>query len=320
MANEARFRTVAEGKAPVAEGEQRAERPWRLAVVVKNTTNAAYRSALKAGEDAGQRYGLEILPLAPQQPDDLAEQNALLADLIEHRRVDGIVVTPVNAQAQATLVEQANQAGIPIFNFSNLLGGGEIVTFVGSDDVAVGRQMVEWLAQTTGGRAQALLVDGIPGTPTAVQRRQGIEEALAGQPGIQVLASQPGYYDRTRAAAVAADLLAAHPSADTLLALNDEMALGALDTLAATGRAEALRVVGVNGTPDGLRAIENGALAATVDYALYPMVRRSVELAVRFLNGERLTLSEQRVLLPTAVIDRTNIQAAIAERQAWGLM
>ena len=81
---------------------------------------------------------------------------------------------------------------------------------------------------------------------------------------------------------------------------------------------EGVIVTGVNGTPEGLLAVQDGRLAITVDYALYSMTQLSIELAVRNLNGERLP--KQEFYLDADVIDAANVETFIAQRRAWGIM
>jgi ribose transport system substrate-binding protein len=294
-----------------------ADRRFNLAIVVKNLTNPAYVTALKAADDAALRYGLTVTKHAPETPDSTDEQSALIERLIDDPEVDGIVFTPVDTKGQVPLLERAREAGKALYNFSNMVEGGEIVSFVGCDDLAIGHKQVEWLAGQTS-EARILLLEGAPGVPTGLMRLQGATEELAKHEGLRVLASERANMSRQTATDITPRLLEAHPEADTLLALNDEMALGAISVLEAAGRLEGFRVLGVNGTPDGLLAIKAGKLDATVDYALYAIVTRTMELAVRHLNGERI--DEQMVMLPVRVFDSTNIDEAIAERQAWGVM
>jgi ribose transport system substrate-binding protein len=128
---------------------------------------------------------------------------------------------------------------------------------------------------------------------------------------------EPAYYDRMRAHDLVLLWLTTHSEIDAIVALNDEMALGVIEALESLEH-EGVIVTGVNGTPDGLLAVQDGRLAITVDYALYSMTQLSIELAVRNLNGERLP--QQEFFLDAAVIDAANVDTFIAQRRTWGIM
>jgi ribose transport system substrate-binding protein len=305
-------------KAPLPETDLRADRAYKIAVLLKNYVNPAYRTAVKAGSDAAARYGFEVTPMWPETPDDLAEQNALFRNILDAGTYDALVFTPVDPEAQIPLFERANEEQLSLFNISNIVDGGAIVAFVGCDDAAIGRKLIEWLAQASGGQASILLLEGSPSAPTARLRLKGVHEQLAEHRDLILLANRVANFDRRQAAEVTAELLPDYPNADTIVALNDEMALGAIATLEREGKLADFRVLGVNGTPEGLKAVQAGKLAATVDYALYAITYKAMELAVRYLNGERL--EEQLVLLPTPIYDATNIGEAVRQRQLWGVM
>jgi ribose transport system substrate-binding protein len=298
--------------------ELRADRPYRIALVVKNRTNPAYVSAMKSGDDASARYGIEVAHHVPVKPDDLDQQNALMRGVIEGGALDAMAFTPVDADAQVELIEQANRAGLPLFNFSNQMPRGEVVSFVGSDDVAIGRHIIDWLARTTSGSAKLAVISGSPQTPTARDRLRGVQQALTQHAGLVLLAEESANYDRLKAQMLADKFLTEHPDLEWIVALNDDMALGAALAVAIEGKQADVRITGVNGIPEGLIAVKDGRLAASVDYALYSIAGLSIELAVRYLNGERLP--QRSYLLPTPVIDGSNVDELIAQRRGWGIM
>src|SRR5687767_11389583 len=109
-------------KPPVPESDLKADRPYRVALVVKNRVNPAYLSAMKAGDDAAARYGIEVQHFVPATPDDLEQQNAQLAEVLDGG-FDAVLATTVDADAQAGVFKRFNAAGLPIHNFSNAVAG-----------------------------------------------------------------------------------------------------------------------------------------------------------------------------------------------------
>ena len=194
-------------KPPVPEEALKADRPYRIALVVKNRVNPAYIAAMKAGSVAAERYGIEVANFVPEIMDDLEQQSAHLASVIDSGAYHGLVFTPVDAEKQVPLIERANQAGLPVYNISNLMAGGAIVSFTGSDDVAIGRQAIEWLAGLTGGEARLGVITGSATAPTARDRAQGVSEALAQHPGLVRLTEESANYNRGLAKEVAARML-----------------------------------------------------------------------------------------------------------------
>src|SRR3954452_11540934 len=96
-------------KQHVPDSELQATRPYRIALVVKNRVNPAYLSAMKAGDDAAAQYGIVVEHFVPSTPDDLGQQDALL-DAVLEGSFDALLVTPVDADAQAEVFRRFNAA------------------------------------------------------------------------------------------------------------------------------------------------------------------------------------------------------------------
>ncbi|GDY53790.1 hypothetical protein SVIO_044130 [Streptomyces violaceusniger] len=83
------------------------------------------------------------------------------------------------------------------------------------------------------------------------------------------------------------NLLQGHPGIDGIFAENDEMALGAVKALGSKA-GKSVAVVGFDGTPDGLKAVANGTLAATVAQQPKELGRMVVENAVKAAKGQKI--------------------------------
>ncbi len=82
-------------------------------------------------------------------------------------------------------------------------------------------------------------------------------------PGIEVVARQPADFDRTKGLDVMTNRLQAHPDIQGVFAENDEMALGAVKALGSKA-GTSVSVIGFDGEPDGLKAVKNGTMYASV--------------------------------------------------------
>ena len=101
-----------------------------IAVFTKNRTNPAYTAARLGADRTAARLGARTMHYVPDQPDDVAEQIALVERAIGHRP-DAVVFAPVHATAMNASVRKLNAAGIPIVNYLNRLTEGKFVSFVG---------------------------------------------------------------------------------------------------------------------------------------------------------------------------------------------
>ncbi len=208
-------------------------------------------------EAAAQGVALSVTDAgsdATRQANDV--QNAIA------RSSDVIVVNPVDSDAIVPSVNAANAAGIPVIALDRAPSGGIVVTTVASDNVEGGRLAARQLARLVGA-GPVVVLEGTPGTSAARERGEGFNSEIAKFPQIQVVARQPADFDRTKALNVMSNLLQAHPDVRGVFAANDEMALGAVKALGARAGTD-VKVVGFDGTPQGLAAVDAGTINADI--------------------------------------------------------
>lgn len=273
-----------------------------VAVFTKNRTNPAYTAARLGAQRAAARLGARVLHYVPDKPDDVAEQKALVERAID-TRPDAAVFVPVHVTEMNGSVRSLNAAGIPIVNYLNRLAEGKFVTFVGSDDYRLARDVAAYLFRHIGGKGDIAVIEGVPAAVTSQERMRGFHDAITECPGIRVAASRPGDYQQETARRVMAEMLAGLPRLDGILSANDVMSLGAIEALEAAGRR--VPVIGVNALPEAITAIKAGKLLASVDFDAMKIACIATEAALRHLRGESLP---REIILPVQIVDASNYQ------------
>jgi ribose transport system substrate-binding protein len=156
-----------------------------------------------------------------------------------------------------------------------------------------------------GGKGNVVLLEGVRGSTNNTIRMQGYMDALKEFPGVTLLATQPANFQRLQALQVMENMLQSYRELDGVLALNDSMALGAIEALDAANR-KAL-VVGINGTREGVDAVRAGKLLATGDCDGFLHGCGGVMAAVRHLRDEPVP---SEIKFPVVVIDEANAAEA----------
>ncbi|MBL8359549.1 MAG: sugar ABC transporter substrate-binding protein [Rubrivivax sp.] len=275
----------------------------RLAVFTKNRSNPAYAAARLGAERVAARLGAEVRHYVPETPDDPVQQGALVLQALQEHP-DAFVFTPVHPTRVNTAIAAVRAAGVPIFGFVNRMDPGIAVSYVGSSDAHLARDIAARLAAHLGGRGRIVVVEGPAESVTSRERSAAFDDVLARHPGLEVVARCSGEYLREPARLAFDRVLAAQPRIDGVLAANDIMAIGVLDALAAAGRDAA--VVGVNAIPEAIAAILAGRMLATADFNAMQMAALATECAIRHLRGERVPAD---IELPVAIVDRHNAEA-----------
>jgi ribose transport system substrate-binding protein len=276
----------------------------RIAVFTKNRTNPAYEAARLGADRTAARLGATTVHYVPEKPDSVPEQIALIARAIAERP-DAAVFVPVDETAVNDAILGFDRAGIPLFNIITRTTAARRVTFVGSDDRALARNIARYLFGKLSRRCTIIILEGTPASATSRDRLMGFQDALAEHPGIQVRCSLRGDYQRDVAREVFLGAKNQWPGVDAVLCANDVMALGVLDALDPNPGSGPL-VVGVNAIPEAVAAIAKGRMLATADFNAMAMSEIATEAAVRHLRGETIP---PEIMLPAQVVDATNCAA-----------
>src|ERR1700761_2565810 len=271
-----------------------------IAVFTKNRLNPAYDAARAAADRVAAEAGARTVHYVPQTPDDVGEQKALVAEALA-AGVSGVVFNPTDDQAMREDLERLAAAGLPVAIFINRMDGPAL-TFVGSDDIAIGYAVAKALIAGLGGKGRLVALDGTPSARTARDRAEGLRRAMAEHPGLSLIDRRIGYLQRAPAKAAMEELLAKHPRIGCVWPANDMMAFGAVDALAAAGRKA--EVVGINGLPEAIANIERGAMLASADFSALNIAAIATRAVLRALAGQPVPTE---ILVPAELIDRSNI-------------
>ena len=195
----------------------------------------------------------------------------------------GIILAPNDVNALTPGVEEVIKAGIPIVTLDRRVENTSVkVPHIGADNVAGGRIMAKWVIDSFPNGARVLLITGQLGSSPSIDRTRGIKEALAAAGAkYQILAEQSGTWKREQGLTVTQNVLTSlgGQSLQAVVAESDEMALGALEALRSSG-VSGVKVIGFDATPEALKLVRSGAMAATVEQSPMNQARTALQQLV----------------------------------------
>jgi ribose transport system substrate-binding protein len=275
---------------PVSEGGGKP----RVALVLKTLNHPFFVDMRRGAQEAADRLGVDLLVQAAEREIDVEKQMQIVENLIQ-TGIRVLCITPSGSREIVTALAKAKAAGVPIIAVDTRVdakaasdAGVEVRTFIGSDNYEGGKLAGEYAVKATGGKARIGVLEGIPGHETADSRNRGFKDAIAGHPGMTIVASQPANWERDQGFNVFQNMLQAHADIDTVFAASDLMALGAVEAIAAAGKTGKIRVIGFDALDDAKKAIKGGTMEATVAQFPYEMGKVAVESAVKIMAGEPL--------------------------------
>jgi inositol transport system substrate-binding protein len=195
----------------------------------------------------------------------------------------GIILAPNDVNALAPGVEEVIKAGIPIVTLDRRVDNTSVkVPHVGADNVAGGRIMAQWVISAFPNGARILLITGQLGSSPSIDRTRGIKETLEAAGGkYQIVAEQSATWKRDQGLTVTQNVLTSlgGQSLQAVVAESDEMALGALEALRSSG-VSGVKVIGFDATPEALKLVRSGEMAATVEQSPKAQARTALQQLV----------------------------------------
>ena len=213
--------------------------------------------------------------------DDAAKQTSDIEDLVS-RNVGVLIVNPVDSDAVAPAVKSAMSQGIKVIAVDRGVNGVDVDCQIASDNVAGARMATEYLMELVGEGAKVAELQGVPGASATIDRGAGFHQ-VADQ-SLQVAASQTANFNRAEGMTVMENILQSDGTIKGVFAHNDEMALGAVEAVAASGKD--IKIVGFDATDDAQKAVKDGKMAATVAQKPDKMGETAIETAVKIMAGE----------------------------------
>jgi ribose transport system substrate-binding protein len=275
--------------------------PWKICAIEKTLINEHWQQMKQGYEDAAAKYGVQVEVQASKDESDLTGQLAI-AEAMLQGDCDAFAVSPLSSSNLQPFLDRASEAGVPIINVDDAKVDADV--FVGGDHRQMGVMAAEYIAEQLPDGGQVAQIEGQAGSPAAQQRIDGFKTTVGEHANLQLVASQPGDWDRLKALDAAANIMRANPDVKAFYANNDTMALGVVEAVSNAGKPGEIIVVGTDGVPDAIKSIRDGSMSATVAAFPYVMGQTALEVAIRLLEGQDVpgtVVSQQELTTPENV-------------------
>jgi ribose transport system substrate-binding protein len=239
----------------------------------------------KGAREKAKELGVDLVVLAPPQESDITSQIAQIEDQMT-KGVDGIALAPTDPDALAPIVDEALAEGTKVV-FVDTNGKNKGVTFIGTNNEMGAKLAADYICKNVSKGSDVAILQGIIVQSTGRFRADGSHKGLT-ECGLNIVAEQPGDWDRAKGQAVMENILVGNPNIKAVFASNDNMALGAAEALKQAGVLDKVLLVGFDANPDAAVSILAGEMSASVAQNPYNMGALSVENLMKLIKGEKL--------------------------------
>ena len=217
--------------------------------------------------------------------------------------VDGIIIEPISTDGIVKVVKDAEKVGVKVVILNQRISDQNATdTFVGADNESKGALMKK-VMEDLDGKENIVELLGPMGSDGQVGRSKGFDSVLKEYPDVKVVASDSADWDTAKALTLTENWLTSS-DIQAVVALNDGMAVGAAQAVKEAGLTDKIKVYGVDATSDGLNAISNGGMTATVSQGTEDQGKISADLCSNFIYGKAVP---KEVIATNVVYTKENI-------------
>lgn len=258
------------------------------------------------------KYGIDLVSLDPRQ--SVATELDQVENLIT-RKVDLIIMIPVDQKTSQAAAKLINKAGIPLVQLNTKFtddfttAGGKFVSYVGSDDTDAGKIEGQYLVDTLPQGGNVIYLVGQYGGASTERRKAGFNSIIKDHPNIKIVTELQEHGSRAEAKTITENLLQKYPKGQiqALVAQNDEAALGASSAIQAADRLGEFKVlIGVDGSKPALDAVAAGTLTATVFQDAVGQGTQAMIVASKILAGETV---DPEYVIPFKLVTKDNLSS-----------
>ena len=265
-----------------------------IAVIPMGTTHEYWKSIHAGAVKAAREEGVEIIWKGPQKEDDRAQQISVVEDMIS-RRVDGIVLAPLDGKGLRKPIAEARRAGIPAVIVDSGLEGDDPISFIATDNYKGGQLGAQRLLEVMGGKGSIVLMRVMVGAESTMRREQGFLDEIRKHPAIRVLSdNQYGGITTETAYQLGENLLNRFAELDGIFCPNESTTFGMLRALTDAGKAGRVKFVGFDSSDKLITALRQKQIQGLVLQNPFRMGELGVQTLVKHLKDPAAPL-EKRV-------------------------
>lgn len=271
-------------------------------IIVPSQDNPFFKAEADAASQHAQQLGYRTRVEAHN--DDAYRQDNLVDAAIASGAVM-LLLDNAGADSSISAVRRAQNAGIPVFLIdraidANGLARAQII----ADNLQGAEQVAGAFAQAMGSEGQYAELLGRESDTNAQIRTKGFHSVLDKVSGLKLVAAQSANWSQSEAFQKTETILQSHAQLKGIIAGNDTMALGAAAAARGAGRSD-LKIVGFDGSPDAIAAIEDGQIEATELQPAVLIARMAVDEADRYRRSGS-TGKPERQIIACDLVTRSN--------------
>ncbi|WP_179646576.1 ABC transporter substrate-binding protein [Spinactinospora alkalitolerans] len=299
-------------------GDASVEEGFDIGLLLPESKTARYEKFDRPYFEEAVAELCEKCEVSYQNADQDTSKQQSQAEAMLTEGIDVMVLDAVDAEAAASVVQQAKSQGVPVVAYDRLAQGG-VDYYVSFDNQTVGRTqgtaLIEALeAEGTAGEGEIVMINGSPTDPNAADFKAGAHEVLDGQVEIGAEYDTADWSpDKAQQQMEQAITSIGADDITGVYSANDGMAAGIIAALKSAGVEDLPPVTGQDAELAGIQRIISGDQYMTVYKAIRPEAEVAAAMAVAAATGEEYEGGGEHMLTEVEDADGNTVPAVLLE-------
>jgi len=225
-------------------------------------------------------------------------------EVMSQQGVRVMLIGPVDSKGIQASLNACAAANIPVIAYNSPVDdSSKVVSTVASDNFMAGQLIGEELAKALNGKGKVVMLT-YNVAQVCLDRANGFKDSIAKYPEIEIVAEQEIQPGVDTALPVMENMLQSYPDLTGAFALNDPSAIGCAAAVEAANLLDKIKIVGVDGSEDGKKAILEGKMLASA--AQHPIDIGSISIATAYKVLENPSSVEKDIKVPVELVNKDN--------------
>ena len=215
--------------------------------------------------------------------------------------VDFIITSPKDAKITSLVLKKALDKGIKVILISRTITTDDYTVFIAPDNYKIGQDAAKFLAKKLEYQGNILMLQGVQGASSTMQREEGFLSVINKYPKINVISKRANYL-RNDAIKVMESVYHNNIQFDAIYSHSDSMLIGAREVMKRLHKDVSIPMIGIDYITQSRQAIIEGEQLGSF---VYPTsAKEGVQVVIDIINGKKVA---KNIILNTTLVTKENV-------------
>lgn len=293
------------GTASAAEKKE----PVNVTYFVSHIENEFNSQLVAAVEEQAKALDINLTVISADK--DPAKQVSQIDNAIASGELDGAIIQATSAEGVTAGVNALKEAEIPTITLHEAIAAqDEVTSYVGPDLATIGLIVMEHVCEEMEGEGNIAILVGVMGNSVQVSIAGSYDSILEKYPDVNVVFRDTANWDTDEALSKVENWLSTGKEFETIVCMNDAMAIGAMQAVNSAGMTGKIKIYGSDAVEQAVEAVKSGEMTGTVYFDVVEEGKVAVDTIYSAITGEEV---ESEVLLPPTLITADNVNEIYPE-------